>query len=103
MSWDAHQDTYCVGVSWDRFDDVTHACGLLRCIGGHLLAAIFERFLLDMRFTRSGLPDLTVWNPDTGKFKVSLNPDTGKFKVRLNPDTGKFKVTLNVICRKIEL
>ena len=67
------------------------------------MAAIFERFLLDMRFTRSGLPDLTVWNPDTGKFKVSLNPDTGKFKVRLNPDTGKFKVGLNVICRKLEL
>lgn len=37
------------------------------------MAAIFDRMVKDRRFTRSGVPDLTIWNPDTKKFKVIIS------------------------------
>ncbi|XP_038072223.1 fanconi-associated nuclease 1-like [Patiria miniata] len=69
-SWTEYQGEQCIGVSWDLFHDVHHAKGLLVCLGGEFLSAVAERILRNHRHCRGGMPDLTVWNPDTGKFKL---------------------------------
>lgn len=50
-------------VSWDRFRDVEHVGGLVRCISPAALASISQRLLQNYRHYRSGFPDLTLWNP----------------------------------------
>ncbi|KFM82475.1 Fanconi-associated nuclease 1, partial [Stegodyphus mimosarum] len=57
-------------VSWDRFTDVDHVKGLVACMGNSLLCGICERLARDFRFTRSGVPDLVVWNPETSLVKI---------------------------------
>ena len=52
--------------NWDLFRDADHLCGLLRCLDGHQWKAICERLVKNHRHTRSGFPDLTLWNPETG-------------------------------------
>lgn len=44
--------------------------GLVECIGGKALSGILGRYAKDPRHTRSGFPDLTLWNTDTKHFKV---------------------------------
>ena len=50
--------------------DLSFNQGLAQCLGGAVLAGIFERLGKDLRHTRSGLPDLVVWNPQTHKVRV---------------------------------
>ncbi|XP_022106779.1 fanconi-associated nuclease 1-like [Acanthaster planci] len=69
-SWMEYHGEQCTGVSWDLFRDVHHAKGLLACLGGEFLSAIAERILRDHRHCRGGMPDLTVWCPVSGKFKL---------------------------------
>ncbi|XP_041464130.1 fanconi-associated nuclease 1-like isoform X1 [Lytechinus variegatus] len=69
-NWLEYEGDLCVGLSWEIFRDVEHAKGLLRCIGGKLLSAIAERILTNHRHCRAGRPDLTMWNPETKKFKL---------------------------------
>ena len=47
--------------------------GLLKCIGGAILAGIMRRIAEHHRYVTGGFPDLTVWNPDTGKFKAGTH------------------------------
>lgn len=42
-------------------------------MGGRVIAGILERYIKDPRHTRSGFPDLTLWNTENKTFKVSLN------------------------------
>ena len=51
-------------VKWDLFKSSQHAIGLILSLGVSLVAKICERLAKDHRFTRSGYPDLTVWNPE---------------------------------------
>ena len=44
--------------------------GLVSCMGGQVIAGILERYVKDPRHTRSGFPDLTLWNTDNKTFKV---------------------------------
>ncbi len=37
-----------------------------------MLAGIFERLAHDRRHTTGGVPDLVVWNTETGQFKVEI-------------------------------
>jgi len=39
-------------------------------MGSMVLAGIMRRIAEHHRYVTSGFPDLTVWNPDTGKFKA---------------------------------
>jgi len=59
----------CSLVAWDRWRGPAHLLGLVRCIPPQKLARIMERMIKDHRTYRSGLPDLTCWNPDTGVLK----------------------------------
>ncbi|XP_071506665.1 fanconi-associated nuclease 1-like [Diadema antillarum] len=69
-NWLEYEGDLCVGVSWELFKDLNHAKGLISCIGGLVLSAIAERILRDHRHCRGGMPDLTMWNPDTHIFRV---------------------------------
>lgn len=55
-----------------------HLQGLIKCIGGKILEGIFRRLALDLRHTRSGLPDLVVWNPVSRSYKVGFSNQTFK-------------------------
>lgn len=69
-NWLEYEGDLCVGVNWDTFKDLEHAKSLLNCIGGRVLSAMAERILTDHRHCRAGRPDLTMWNPQTKKFKL---------------------------------
>ena len=42
----------------------------MRCVGSKALTEIMRRLAHNMRYCTGGVPDLAVWNPDTGLFKV---------------------------------
>lgn len=42
---------------------------LLECIGGSLLAKIFERLVKNVKCYQSGMPDLLIWNTKTKEVK----------------------------------
>ncbi|UYV69852.1 FAN1 [Cordylochernes scorpioides] len=60
--WEAHHGESSL-VSWDLFTSLSHLQGLVRCLGGQLIADICERLAADFRHWRSGAPDLVVWQP----------------------------------------
>ncbi|KAG8190340.1 hypothetical protein JTE90_014444 [Oedothorax gibbosus] len=68
-TWEAHHGKASL-VSWDRFTDLQHVQGLACCFGSTILSGICERLAKDFRFTRSGVPDLVVWNPETLCVKI---------------------------------
>ena len=43
-----------------------------------MIADILERYVKDPRHTRSGFPDLTLWNTDTKAFKVTTRAVVGQ-------------------------
>lgn len=69
-TWDMEYGKACSGMDWERFSNLDEALGLIRCIGGKVLAGIFRRLAKDIRHTRSGLPDLVVWNPASRIYKL---------------------------------
>ena len=86
--WDFHQlSEYVINVwnsyatvvtsspaNWDLFPSgVEQLLGLLKCFQGYQLSAICERLAKDHRHTRSGFPDLTVWNQERKQHKVVKN------------------------------
>merc|ERR1712192_254665 len=56
-------------VSWDRLSP-TSLASLAGCIGGGPLSKILGRLARGHREARSGLPDLTVWDPASGKARM---------------------------------
>ncbi|GFR33506.1 hypothetical protein TNCT_126071 [Trichonephila clavata] len=68
-TWENHHGQASL-VSWDHFTDLEHVQGLICCFGSDILSGICERLAKDFRFTRSGVPDLVVWNPETLCVKI---------------------------------
>ncbi|XP_061172918.1 fanconi-associated nuclease 1-like [Saccostrea echinata] len=68
--WENHFGVMCTGLNWERFLCLGHAQGLVSCMGGRTLSQMLERFVKNPRHTRSGFPDLTLWNPQTGALKI---------------------------------
>ena len=56
-------------VSWDRLSPASLA-SLAGCIGGGPLSKVLGRLARGHREARSGLPDLTVWDPASGKARM---------------------------------
>ena len=69
LAWGRHHGRSSV-VSWDVFRDAPHAASLVRCLGLGVVAGICERLAKDHRFTRSGFPDLVVWQPEARRARV---------------------------------
>ena len=68
-AWLLHHGTVSL-VSWDLFtsEDSLRQCVL--CLEPLGLASVLERMLQDHRSTRSGLPDLTLWNAQERTFRM---------------------------------
>ncbi|XP_064609302.1 fanconi-associated nuclease 1-like [Liolophura sinensis] len=81
--WEEQHGVLCRGLNWERFTSMQHAQSLVRCIGGKLLSGLLRRYAIDPRNTRSGFPDLTLWNPINKTFKFSEVKGPGD---RLSPN-----------------
>ena len=64
-AWSRHQDTLSL-VNWSVFPSETMVRQLVLCFDPLSLVSVLERMVVDHRSTRSGLPDLTLWNPRDG-------------------------------------
>ena len=60
-SWTSHQDTLSL-VSWSLLQSENILRQLVLCFDPLSLVSVLERLVKDHRSTRSGLPDLTLWN-----------------------------------------
>ena len=56
-------------VAWDRLSP-TSLASLAGCIGGEPLSKVLGRLARKHREARSGLPDLTVWDPASGRVRM---------------------------------
>ena len=56
-------------VAWDRLSPSSLA-SLAGCIGGEPLSKVLGRLARKHREARSGLPDLTVWDPASGRVRM---------------------------------
>jgi len=68
VAWMAHLDVVSL-VNWNMFNSQERVRSLVTCFDPVSLAAVLERLVKDHRSTRSGLPDLTVWDSGTGQLK----------------------------------
>ncbi|XP_067948850.1 fanconi-associated nuclease 1-like [Watersipora subatra] len=68
--WRDKYEQCSICVSWDVFQSADDVLDLMLCLGMPLLADICERLAKGYRFCRSGLPDLTMWNGQSGKYKI---------------------------------
>ncbi|CAG5119384.1 unnamed protein product [Candidula unifasciata] len=68
-TWTSQYGVVCACINWDRIslDSIKE---LLSCIGGEVLSGLIGRYARCPRHTRSGFPDLTLWNVDTGALKI---------------------------------
>ena len=57
-------------VNWKCFASWEQVAGLALCFERKQLRAICERLVKNFRHTRSGFPDLTLWNAEEGRVKV---------------------------------
>ena len=67
--WEAHLEQSCL-IHWDLFKSPQFAANLILSLGVPVVAKICHRLAKDHRFTRSGFPDLIVWNPDKRISKI---------------------------------
>ncbi|XP_049815500.1 fanconi-associated nuclease 1-like isoform X2 [Schistocerca nitens] len=67
--YEEHRDKLCL-VSWNYFCSVKKLTGLVRCMGGQLLAVVCERLVKNFHSCRRGFPDLVLWMPASGKCKI---------------------------------
>ncbi|XP_014768704.1 fanconi-associated nuclease 1 [Octopus bimaculoides] len=69
--WEDNYGCMLAGGKWEMFNSLSELQGLVSCMEGKILAGIFGRYAKNPRHTRSGFPDLTLWNVNTKKFKIS--------------------------------
>lgn len=67
-SWDAHYELACRGVHWE-FCAVEQLQAIAECVGGAVLAHIFDLLCHAYNEWSAGLPDLVLWN-DMGQCKL---------------------------------
>ncbi|CAE1251005.1 FAN1 [Acanthosepion pharaonis] len=70
VTWNTYFGVNC-HINWNNWTSLEEIQGLVSCIGGEILAGILERYAKNPRQTRSGFPDLTLWNVETKQFKIS--------------------------------
>merc|ERR1712029_257740 len=67
--WNKSSHVTSSPANWDLFRNVDHFLGLLACFKADQLHGICDRLVKHHRHTRSGFPDLTVWNPATKRVR----------------------------------
>ncbi|KAG1669716.1 Fanconi-associated nuclease 1 [Nymphon striatum] len=71
-NWTKHQGEISL-VKWDCFSDLDHLLPFIGCLDGAATSAICKKLAHDFRSFRSGVPDLTVWNPEEKTMKYWIN------------------------------
>ncbi|CAL1527691.1 unnamed protein product, partial [Lymnaea stagnalis] len=69
-TWSSHEGSQCVGLGWERVRSLESVKEIIACMGGNVLSGLLARHARCPRHTRSGFPDLTLWNPHTGALKI---------------------------------
>ncbi|VDK36308.1 unnamed protein product [Taenia asiatica] len=67
-TWTKHKDERCIGVNWNLFPD--GESDVVASDESVVLASICRLLISDYANWCSGLPDLTVWSPSSGKAKL---------------------------------
>nr|XP_018671419.1 fanconi-associated nuclease 1-like [Ciona intestinalis] len=73
--WNKYNGLACSGLNWERFASLEQVLSLVKCIGGEALSGILGTMVKDFRHTRSGLPDLVVWNDISYKLVEVKGPN----------------------------
>ncbi|XP_052808472.1 fanconi-associated nuclease 1-like [Mya arenaria] len=68
--WAEQGGKLCAGINWDKFTGPETHQHLVTCMGGKVIAGILGRYVKDPRHTRSGFPDLTLWNTEKKALKI---------------------------------
>ncbi|KAI8774684.1 fanconi-associated nuclease 1 [Biomphalaria glabrata] len=68
--YDQHEGSQCIGINWERMRSADVVKEIVSCLGGQLLSGVIARYAQCPRHTRSGFPDLTLWNSQTKKLKI---------------------------------
>ncbi|XP_050674723.1 fanconi-associated nuclease 1-like [Leptidea sinapis] len=79
--WDSRPEYEMSGISrnvgWENVSDVAV------CLGGRGVSAVCKRLATDYRYTHSGVPDLTLWNPRTRQIMfVEVKTDSDKPSIK---------------------
>ncbi len=54
-------------ANWELFSSLNHFLGLIGCFSGVQLSGLCRRLMTNFRHTRSGFPDLTMWDVKEGR------------------------------------
>ena len=60
--WESCCQVTACPANWELFTSLPHFLGLLRCFSGAQLNGLCRRLMMNHRHTRSGFPDLTMWD-----------------------------------------
>uniref|UniRef100_A0A0M3IHC3 Fanconi-associated nuclease n=1 Tax=Ascaris lumbricoides TaxID=6252 RepID=A0A0M3IHC3_ASCLU len=71
LAYDEHYGETNSETSWDVFTEFAQLKRFILCCQPKVLTSIFRRLVNDYRNCRSGFPDLTIWNDETGKLAVA--------------------------------
>ncbi|KAI6189939.1 Fanconi-associated nuclease [Aphelenchoides bicaudatus] len=69
-TYEAQNELQCPEIDWDVFENWSQIQRFLKCCPTAVLIKIFWNFSKDNRHTRSGFPDLVVWNNETSELGV---------------------------------
>ena len=61
-TWESCHDITSSPVNWELFSSLNHLLSLLKCFSGDQLSGLCRRLIMNHRHTRSGFPDLTMWD-----------------------------------------
>ena len=67
--WDTCHRVTASPANWELFSSLNHLLSLLKCFTGEQISSICRRLIMNHRNTRSGFPDLTMWDT-TGPGRV---------------------------------
>ena len=67
--WAEYRNVECALVSWSLFDELEDFLGLLKCFNGEQLGNLCDYMAKNLRYCRSGGPDLVVWSTKSNTVK----------------------------------
>uniref|UniRef100_A0A915C9F9 Fanconi-associated nuclease n=2 Tax=Parascaris univalens TaxID=6257 RepID=A0A915C9F9_PARUN len=71
LAYDGHYGETNSEISWDVFSEFAQLKRFILCCQPKVLTSVFRRLVKDYRNCRSGFPDLTIWNDESGKLAVA--------------------------------
>ncbi|CAD5222865.1 unnamed protein product [Bursaphelenchus okinawaensis] len=103
QNFELYMGTRSADIDWNTFNmDDNRLWDILECVDLQMLTNLFRRFAADYRNSRSGLPDLTVWNKTEKRMAVVEVKGPGdklSTKQRLWLDFFVRNSTRAVVCR----